>query len=619
MTATLREWSEIPQAAPPVYAEQAMVAQHVRPPGADDAVVLHGARGDWDVERPWTTTRLPVPVPAGTVPRASLPGPNGALALTVSARGDETARLLVVPAPQSSPQEVAGPAVRPGRFAWTDGGRSLIALGPDAPLRCDVDPARRMTDTLHALPFESPADMTEGLWSLGVGAHGVPLLIRRLHGDVTCWAWPGAGSTEWREVEVPRDAGGRLVTVLGRGLVLADAQTQRLRLHSWAGGPPRELPGDGLPLVAGLRGIDWSSTHAVLRVADAQRESLIRYDIRRLHTGHAGEAPEPIWRGEPGERVTALSLLPGGAAWWSSESPQHPCRIESFPAMPGPARSDPSQPPPQRRLRVEQQDVLVRDGARVGLQMAWPEETEKPCGILVTCYGGFGVAHGLEHGPAVSAWARLGGITAAAQVRGGGERGPRWHAAGSGAHKQTAVDDLVDCLRTLASEGVGDGPLPLVLAGASHGGWLAAMAALEVPELLAGVVLTAPLLDVVEMSRHGYGHHWENEFGQGSEPCLRRSLSPLHRLRELPADRSLPPFLVNVPQFDARIDTADAAEWCSEVQWRGAEAHLRTEAGGHTGNGRSHADQRTEAVLMSAARWCAKSARNSRRAVRLLR
>ncbi len=605
MNATLREWAEIPQATPPVYADHGMVTQHLRRPGADDAVVLWGAPGDWDIERPWTTPRSHIALPAGMVPRASLPGPNGALALTVSARGDETARLLVVPAPHASPQEVAGPAVRPGRFAWTDGGRSLIALGSDAPLRCDVDPARRRTDELHALPFAGPADMTEGLWSLGVGAHDAPLLIRRLHGDVTCWSWPGAGSTEWREVHVPRDALGRLVAVLGRGLVLADERTQSLRLHSWAGGAPIELPGDGIPLAAGLRGLDWSSTHAVLRIADDHRESLIRYDTRGPHTGRAGGAPEPIWRGEPGERVTALSLLPGGSAWWSSESPQHPCRIESFPATRGPSRSDPSQPPPQRGLRVEQQDIVVRDGERVGMQIARPEETEKPCGILVTCYGGFGVVHGLEHGPTVTAWARLGGITAAAQVRGGGERGPRWHAAGSGARKQTAVDDLVDCLRSLAFEGAGEGPLPLVLAGASHGGWLAAMAALEVPELLAGVVLTAPLLNVVEMSRHGYGRHWDEEFGHGAEPRARRGLSPLHRLRELPEDRVLPPFLVNSPQQDARLEASDAAEWCSELRSRGGEAHLRTEAGGHTGNGRNHADQRAEAVLVAAARWCA--------------
>lgn len=607
----MREWADVPHATPPVYAEQGMLTQHLRRPGADGAVVLWGAPGDWDIERPWTAPRPHIPLPAGMVPRASQPGPNGVLALTAAGPGEEAARLFVVPAPGVDPHEVAGPGVRPGRFAWSDGGSSLIALGEQTPLRCEVDPERGRMHDLDLLPLEGPADMTEGLWSLGVGAHGAPLLIRRLHGDISCWSWPGAGRTEWREVDPPRGAVGRLVTVLGRGLVLAADRTQSLRLHPWAGGPPIVIPGDGLPLAAGLRGIDWSSTHAVVRIADDYRESLIRYDTSGQHSARAGEAPEPIWRGEAGERVTAMSLLPGGTVWWSSESPNHPCQIGSVRVTRGPALEEtsrlPSQQPflPRRRLRVEQKDVVARDGTRIGLQTARPEGPDKPSGILVTCYGGFGVSHGLEHGPTVGAWAALGGVTVAAQVRGGGEQGPRWHAAGAGVHKQTAVDDLVDCLRRLASEGVGDGPLPLVLAGASHGGWLAAMTALEIPELLAGVVLTAPLLDVVGMSRHGYGHHWDNEFGHSAEPHARRSLSPLHRLGELPEDRVLPPFLVNSPQQDARLETSDAAEWCSEVRRRGGEAHLRTEVGGHTGNGRKHADQRAEAILVTAARWCA--------------
>ena len=64
-------------------------------------------------------------------------------------------------------------------------------------------------------------------------------------------------------------------------------------------------------------------------------------------------------------------------------------------------------------------------------------------------YGSYGIALRPAYSPAMFAWYDRGGVYAVAHIRGGGEYGAGWHAAGRGAAKRTAIDDFIRCAEEL--------------------------------------------------------------------------------------------------------------------------------------------------------------------------
>ncbi|MCB4208971.1 alpha/beta fold hydrolase [Arthrobacter sp. UM1] len=192
---------------------------------------------------------------------------------------------------------------------------------------------------------------------------------------------------------------------------------------------------------------------------------------------------------------------------------------------------------------------------------------EGPVPALVTVYGGFGVPHWPEAEPTVRPWLARGGIAVTAQVRGGGEYGRRFALAGRGPGKPRGVEDLLRVLEDLREREPNARP---VLLGASHGGLLAALAALRRPDLVAGLALTAPLLDVRDLSEHPAGRWWEEEFaGSPREEC-----SPLAVLEG--TTTALPPLWLCLPAAEERLNR-EHPERFAELWARHGPAEVRRE------------------------------------------
>jgi len=199
--------------------------------------------------------------------------------------------------------------------------------------------------------------------------------------------------------------------------------------------------------------------------------------------------------------------------------------------------------------------------------------------LILTCYGGFGVSSVPAYEASLPAWLELGGVFVTAQIRGGGEKGPAWHAAGRRGNKLRAVADLVECAEFLHATGWCT-PASLCLMGASHGGLIVLAAALGRPGLCTAVACTAPLLDMTEFHHDGFGARWIGEFGDPADPADRALLvrySPQHLLDALPHGSPLPAVLCAVFEADERVPPVRAMEFVHALQRRGGRAWLRSE------------------------------------------
>ncbi|MCS4275913.1 hypothetical protein M2390_001085 [Mycetocola sp. BIGb0189] len=303
----------------------------------------------------------------------------------------------------------------------------------------------------------------------------------------------------------------------------------------------------------------------------------------------------PVHALSAAERLLALSVSEdqtGVALWVHSASPERPsgvvcvdlarASVSASASAAGAGRGDEL----NTHLHLT---VLARDGVPVPLVVSLRREflagdrPRSPRPLLLSVYGGFGVHHRTEAEPTVAAWLEAGGVFVAAQVRGGGELGPEWHEAGRGARKIRAVHDLIDVAHALVAGGWTRAE-DLTALGASHGGFVVAAAALIDPSAFGRVIAVAPVLDTVDLRRHGLGTQWLHEFGVDGEttPAQRAEYSPLHLAIARERAENVPPILCCILGRDERVDNTAAPRFAAELNSRGGRVTLLTAAGdGH--------------------------------------
>ena len=98
--------------------------------------------------------------------------------------------------------------------------------------------------------------------------------------------------------------------------------------------------------------------------------------------------------------------------------------------------------------------------------------------------------------PAVgAAWLEKGYVYVVANIRGGGEFGPKWHQSASRANRYRAYDDFMAVGEDLVRRKV-TSPAHLGIQGGSNGGLLVGNMLVRRPELFGAVVCQVPLLDM---------------------------------------------------------------------------------------------------------------------------
>ena len=120
-----------------------------------------------------------------------------------------------------------------------------------------------------------------------------------------------------------------------------------------------------------------------------------------------------------------------------------------------------------------------------------------------------------------------------ANIRGGGEYGPRWHQAALKENRNKAYEDFEAVAKDLVARGV-TSHAKLGCQGGSNGGLLTGNMLARSPHLFGAIVCQVPLLDMRRYHKLLAGASWMGEFGNpevAEEWAFLKRYSPYHRLR----------------------------------------------------------------------------------------
>ena len=237
-------------------------------------------------------------------------------------------------------------------------------------------------------------------------------------------------------------------------------------------------------------------------------------------------------------------------------------------------------------LEVTQRFAVSDDGTRVpyflvarrGLALDGTHRT------LLFGYGGFEISLTPAYAPAVGkGWLERGGVYAVANIRGGGEYGPRWHQAALRENRHRAYEDFAAVARDLVAVGVTT-PSRLGVRGGSNGELLTGNMLTQYPELFGAVVIQVPLLDMRRYSQLLAGASWMDEYGDPDVPGdweFIRTFSPYHLIDD---GRAYPPTLLLTSTRDDRVHPGHARKMMAALTGAGKDVrYYENIEGGHGG------------------------------------
>jgi prolyl oligopeptidase len=204
---------------------------------------------------------------------------------------------------------------------------------------------------------------------------------------------------------------------------------------------------------------------------------------------------------------------------------------------------------------TEQVFYASRDGTRVPMFVTRKKDATRDGNqfVLLYGYGGFNASQLPAFSPTVLAWLELGGTYASANLRGGGEYGESWHAAGARENKQNVFDDFIAAAEYLIDENY-TRPRRLAVYGRSNGGLLVAAVITQRPELFGAAL---PAVGVLDMLRYhtasANARQWSTDYGLSESPEDFRAqiaYSPYHKLKE---GTCYPPTLITTADRDDRV------------------------------------------------------------------
>jgi prolyl oligopeptidase len=237
-------------------------------------------------------------------------------------------------------------------------------------------------------------------------------------------------------------------------------------------------------------------------------------------------------------------------------------------------------------LRVSQLEATSKDGTKVPyFQIAREKlalDGKNP--TLLYGYGGFEVSMVPRYNAGVgAAWLEKGGVYVVANIRGGGEFGPRWHQAALKAKRHKAYEDFVAVAEDLIRRKVTSTPR-LGIQGGSNGGLLMGNMLTRRPNLFGAVVCQSPLLDMRRYNVLLAGASWMGEYGNPDVPNewkFIRRFSPYHNVRD---GVKYPPTLFTTSTRDDRVHPGHARKMMALMMDKGQDVlYYENIEGGHAG------------------------------------
>jgi prolyl oligopeptidase len=185
---------------------------------------------------------------------------------------------------------------------------------------------------------------------------------------------------------------------------------------------------------------------------------------------------------------------------------------------------------------------------------------------LLYAYGGFEISlQPYYSGVIGTAWLERGGVYAYANLRGGGEFGPKWHLSAIKENRQKVNEDMIAVSEDLIKRKVTT-PKHLGIQGGSNGGLLVGSAYTQRPDLYNAVVCQVPLLDMKRFNKLLAGASWMAEYGNPDVPEEWEYIKKYSPYQNVSADKKYPKILLMTSTRDDRVHPGHARKMAAKLE-----------------------------------------------------
>jgi prolyl oligopeptidase len=238
------------------------------------------------------------------------------------------------------------------------------------------------------------------------------------------------------------------------------------------------------------------------------------------------------------------------------------------------------------KYQVSQHFVHSKDGTRVPYFEIAPKELKLDGNnpTLQYGYGGFEISLQPSYSGSIGrAWLEHGGVYVIANIRGGGEYGPRWHKAALKANRLRAYEDFAAVSEDLIKRKV-TSPAHLAAMGGSNGGLLMGNMLTLYPQLYGAIVSQVALLDMKRYTHLSAGASWMAEYGDPDKPAEWAWIKTFSPYQNVQPGKHYPPVLFTTSTRDDRVGPAHARKMAAKMQAMGYAADFYENIeGGHGG------------------------------------
>jgi prolyl oligopeptidase len=223
------------------------------------------------------------------------------------------------------------------------------------------------------------------------------------------------------------------------------------------------------------------------------------------------------------------------------------------------------------KFEVEQLWATSKDGTKVPYYFIHKKNFEKngATPVLVYGYGGFEVSQGPYYPSVIGkVWLEKGGAYVIANIRGGGEFGPKWHQAALKENRQKAFDDFIAVGEDLVARGISK-PEKMAIMGGSNGGLLVGAAFTQRPDLFRAVICMVPLLDMLRYNKLLAGASWEGEYGNPDDPKMQPHILKYSPYQNVKAGVKYPEVFFITSTADDRVHPGHARKMAARMKQQG--------------------------------------------------
>jgi prolyl oligopeptidase len=217
---------------------------------------------------------------------------------------------------------------------------------------------------------------------------------------------------------------------------------------------------------------------------------------------------------------------------------------------------------------VSQFEAVSKDGTRIPYFLVHKKGMQ-PDGshpTLLYAYGGFEISMQPYYSGVIgTAWLGRGGVYAYANLRGGGEFGPKWHLSAIKENRQKVNEDMIAVSEDLIARKI-TAPAHLGIQGGSNGGLLVGSVFTQRPDLYNAVVCQVPLLDMKRYNKLLAGASWMGEYGDPDKPEEWAYIKKYSPYQNVSADKKYPKILLMTSTRDDRVHPGHARKMAAQLE-----------------------------------------------------